>query len=522
MGDRVNLSGLVVAGLGFFLTRFTVTLAIYEEPVRFYLAGIVPLALGLGLAAFGVALTVADVDRRLVRTTAIWSVIGAGTMLVLVVLTLIGSTASTLPDVPAVRSRTYLSNFLIGGSVGGTLTGLYAARNRRQRAELRHQANRLQILNRFLRHEILNAMNVITGRAVQRDDAAWSVIEEYSKTISETIDDVKFLTGSAGSGQRSRSPVDLQSCLDASVQEIRTAHPAADITVESPAGDVSVYANERLHQVFEQLLENAVVHSPQSNPSVAINVEPGVNTVRVSLTDNGPGLPEHKQKLLEAGVIQEFDDPASGFGLHLVRFLVEDYGGRIETAVTQAGSSITVVLQRAGTSRLGFAPTPSRLTAVRPAIPHLFVIFAAALVAGLPYGIISEHLGGSVAAIGVFYGIGDPLVGWLTHEFHSVVFGFVFAGLVANLPQRYEATPLAYVAVGVGWGVVLWTGAASIIAPIWLQLLGIEASVPNFSIRLLYSHLAWGITLGLGTFWGYRNVIPWLIPILERSHLMRR
>lgn len=38
---RVNYSGLVVAGIGFFLTRFTVTLA-FEDPVRFYLAGVVP------------------------------------------------------------------------------------------------------------------------------------------------------------------------------------------------------------------------------------------------------------------------------------------------------------------------------------------------------------------------------------------------------------------------------------------------------------------------------------------------
>jgi two-component system OmpR family sensor kinase len=53
MRSRLNYSGLVVAGLGFFLTRFTVTLALYENPVRFYLAGVVPLAIGLGLATFG-------------------------------------------------------------------------------------------------------------------------------------------------------------------------------------------------------------------------------------------------------------------------------------------------------------------------------------------------------------------------------------------------------------------------------------------------------------------------------------
>jgi hypothetical protein len=123
MPSRVNYSGLVIAGVGFFLTRFTVSLALYEDPIRFYLAGVVPLVLGLGLAAFGVALTVADVDAALVRTTALWCVIGAGTMFVFVVLTLLGSTAGSMPNLEAVRSQVYLSNFLIGGSIAARLPG---------------------------------------------------------------------------------------------------------------------------------------------------------------------------------------------------------------------------------------------------------------------------------------------------------------------------------------------------------------------------------------------------------------
>ena len=165
MGVRLNYGGLVIAALGFVLTRFTVTLAFYEDPIRFYVGGVVPLVLGLGLAAFGVALVVADVDPSLVRTTARWCVVGTGGMLVLVVLTLVGSNLEGMADLQTVRSQTYLSNFLIGGSVGGTLTGLYAARNRRQRRALEQQSNRLEVLNRMLRHEVLNSVQVIRGYA---------------------------------------------------------------------------------------------------------------------------------------------------------------------------------------------------------------------------------------------------------------------------------------------------------------------------------------------------------------------
>ncbi|MFB6361107.1 MAG: histidine kinase, partial [Halobacteriales archaeon] len=133
------------------------TLALYEDPIRFFLAGIIPLTLGLGLAAFGVALAVADIDAGTVRTVSNWAVIGAGTMPVLALLTLFRSSGGEMPALATVRYRAYLSNFLIGGSVGATLTGLYASRNRQQRIELQQQTNRLEVLNRLLRHEVLNA-----------------------------------------------------------------------------------------------------------------------------------------------------------------------------------------------------------------------------------------------------------------------------------------------------------------------------------------------------------------------------
>ncbi|MFC7026667.1 hypothetical protein ACFQH8_02330 [Halomicroarcula sp. GCM10025710] len=160
--DRFALSGLVVAGLGFFLTRFTVTLAAYDDPTSFVIAGIVPLVLGLALAAFGVALVVGEFERSFVRTVTLWCLAGTTAMFLLVVLTLLGSTGPG--GFMSARSQAYLSNFLIGGSVGGALTGVYAANTERQRYELRQEANRSVMVNRLLRDEVLNALTVIRGR----------------------------------------------------------------------------------------------------------------------------------------------------------------------------------------------------------------------------------------------------------------------------------------------------------------------------------------------------------------------
>lgn len=515
MSARLNYGGLVIAGVGFFLTRFTVTLAT-GDPLRFYLAGVVPLMLGLGLAAFGVALTVADVQASIVRTTAIWCVIGAGSMLVLVVLTLLGSTPDGALNLAAIRSQTALSNFLIGGSVGGTLTGLYAARNRRQREELSQQTNRLWVLNRILRHEILNAVTVIRGYATldTDDHDTGERIEEYSATIEQTIEEVKHLTRAAGTRETSTAVVDLGDHLEASVRSVRENFTNADISVTVPSEELSVRANERLKQVFTPLIENAVVHADQGAPSVDIRVTTTAAKVHVNITDKGPGLPERQRRLLETGEIEEFDDPSSGFDLNLVRLLVENYGGQIETDV-EDGTTVTVVLQRAGDPETSVEPSRTRLSGVRPATPHLVVTLGASLLAGIPYGVTAEQLGGSVAAIGVFYGVGNPIVGWLTHEFHSVVFGFVFAGIVSLAPARFRHHLPAYTAIGIGWALTLWILAAGFIAPIWLNLLGISMSIPTFSKIILLSHLTWGISLGVLTALGYEYVTPWLSRIRQ-------
>ena len=510
MTFRFNYSGLVVAGVGFFLTRFTVTLAIYDDPVRFYLAGVVPLALGLGLAAFGVALTVADVDPLLVRITALWCVIGGGTMLVLVVLTLLGSTAGTTLDVTTIRSQAYLSNFLIGGSVGGTLTGLYAARNRRHHRALQQQANRLVTLNRLLRHEVLNSVTAIRGYAnvdPAENSEAMSVIDRRGGDIQETIEQVKYLTRRMGDSG-SLATIDLEAAIAAAVEEASERHPNADITVETPVEDLRVRANDRLPDVLVHLLENAILHGNDDTPTVVVESTP--TDITVTVADDGDGLPESQQRLLEAGDIGEFDDPNTGFGLNVVRLLVESYGGTIETAVDSGGTSITLDLSRVTTDEAEAQLSRTGLSGVRPAVPHLAVSLVAAVLAGVGYGVVSETLGGSVAGIGVFYGTANAVVGWLTHEFHSVVFGFVYVGLLSVGIERYDDGLGTYVAVGTLWGLALWAVAAGIVAPVWLRLLGIPATIPNLTGSLLASHLVWGVSLALLTAWGYRDIVPWI------------
>jgi PAS domain S-box-containing protein len=93
-----------------------------------------------------------------------------------------------------------------------------------------------------------------------------------------------------------------------------------------------VSANELLRDVFINLIGNAIKHS--TGP-LAINVifdkmiEDGKKYCRVAIEDNGPGIPDDlKKKLFDRLTLTATRASGKGFGLCLIKMLVDDFHGR--------------------------------------------------------------------------------------------------------------------------------------------------------------------------------------------------
>jgi signal transduction histidine kinase len=495
--SRVAYSGLVLAAMGFLLTRFTIAFAAMDDPMVFLFSGLVPLVLGLSLSAYGVVLTVGAYDPASVRTVVRWSLLGTGAMGALVVLTVLGSDPATPMTVDALRSETYFSNFLIGGAVGGTLTGVYAARTRRQRETLRQRANRLTVLNRLLRDQVINAATAITSHtALLREryhDDSVETIGEQGERVVELIEDVKYLSHTGEGSDVSLRTCDLQASVDRAVETVRSAHPEADCRVDGTDEDVAVQGHTQLSEVFRHLVDNAVRYSDGDPPTVEVSVTATRRTATVTVRDDGPGLPADQRTLLADGEIAEFDDPTTGFGLNIVRLLVESADGGIRVDVDEGGSTVAVTLPRADPDAGADEPA-SRVTAPEIAGGRLGVTVAAGLAAGVVMGVVLSAAGGLIPVIGALYGIQNPTVGWVTHLFHSVVFALGYVGVVSAAPRSYTTAPLDRVAVGVVFGLGLWVLAAGVVMPVWLRLVGVGAPLPNLPPGSLAAHALWGLT----------------------------
>ena len=227
----------------------------------------------------------------------------------------------------------------------------------RRRASERQLANvrdRLQALNRVLRHDIRNDMQVVLGMARLLDDRLHDADEETRdqlRTIVDTGEHVVELTRSsrdlartlAGEANPALRPVSLTETIEAELDRRRSAFGHATFVVDGDLPDVDVRANDLLSSVFRNLLNNAVQHSDRAEPTVTVSADCDGDRAIVRVADDGPGIPPERREAVFEKQTSDFDDEGSGLGLYLVYTLVEEYGGDVRIEANDPRGTVVVV-----------------------------------------------------------------------------------------------------------------------------------------------------------------------------------
>jgi PAS domain S-box len=219
------------------------------------------------------------------------------------------------------------------------------ASDRRQREGL------ISVINRVLRHNVRNKLTVISGYAEilagDSDDNVASKAEQITQATDRLLD----LTESARQIEQNRelSPeleqVDLAPLLDESIDELETRYPEAAITAEIPETAVATTL-PRIETALWELLENAAVHGGEE-PTVSLGVTAADDQLRITISDEGPGLPEDERQVLTTGD----EDPlvhGQGLGLWLTYWIITSLDGEISVPKKSGGTTIEIRL-----------PTPS-------------------------------------------------------------------------------------------------------------------------------------------------------------------
>jgi two-component system, OmpR family, phosphate regulon sensor histidine kinase PhoR len=147
-------------------------------------------------------------------------------------------------------------------------------------------------------------------------------------------------------------PQDPKTLIDEGIRAFRGSHvgrePAVAVDV---ARDLPQVLADRaaIVDALVNLLSNAVKYT-REDPDISVHVRAAGRTVRISVRDNGIGIPrpEHTrifQKFYRVNDLLRRDVEGSGLGLAIVRHVAVGHGGRVEVeSEPRRGSTFTIVL----------------------------------------------------------------------------------------------------------------------------------------------------------------------------------
>jgi PAS domain S-box-containing protein len=229
-------------------------------------------------------------------------------------------------------------------NAGITFTALDITLRKKYEEDLRESKAQAELYVDLMGHDINNmnqialgflelALNVISFEG-KLDQSNIDLIEkpvESLKNSSKLIDNVRKLQKEK-QGLYKPAVVDLDT-LFAEVISQYTSIPGRDVCIHfEPARGRKVVANELLKDVFLNIVGNAIKHS-RGPVDIGISISEaaigGRKYYKVMVEDNGPGIPDElKRTLFNRLNLSSMRARGKGFGLCLIKMLIDDYKGK--------------------------------------------------------------------------------------------------------------------------------------------------------------------------------------------------
>ncbi|GCE26231.1 histidine kinase [Dictyobacter alpinus] len=213
-------------------------------------------------------------------------------------------------------------------------------------------------------HELQTPIAIIKGYAstLARTDARFDAktirsrlvaIEEEADRLNKLVGNLLYASRIQANGlQMDITALDLERVVRGMVRRLRAKAPDVQVSVLIPEHLPVVMADrERIEEVLQNLLDNAVKYSPR-HPEVTVACYVTGEEVIVSVSDTGMGIALREQEQIfdrfhRVGEPLSQSTPGAGLGLYICKAIVEAHGGRIWVESTlRQGSTFSFSLPR--------------------------------------------------------------------------------------------------------------------------------------------------------------------------------
>jgi len=207
-------------------------------------------------------------------------------------------------------------------------------------------------------HEIRNPLNAISiaTQRLKMEFEPKGENEEYDRLTKNILDETtrlnqiltRFLDLAKTRAAEDR-PIDLSAPIRRAVDSLADEAESGGATINYPSHDaVRVRAaEEKLQQVFINLIKNSIQAMPDGGEvTIAVDTSDSSRVV-IAVVDTGPGFPPGvSSKIFQPYFTTKAD--GSGLGLALAYKTIIDYGGSLEASSNPAGGArIAITLPRA-------------------------------------------------------------------------------------------------------------------------------------------------------------------------------
>jgi signal transduction histidine kinase len=191
----------------------------------------------------------------------------------------------------------------------------------------------IRMLSFVLPEEILRANQEIL-------EIARASCERLQRLVDSLLEVSRIESGEA---QFVMSEVNLSKMIEEVVQRAAIlARKDTDLeAVIAPGFPTIVADRDKIERVLTNLMDNALKYVPE-NGRVVFAAQKQDDSIQISITDNGPGIPpEERERIFERfaqGTGEKFRRRGFGLGLTYCRLVIEGHGGRIWVEPGENGS----------------------------------------------------------------------------------------------------------------------------------------------------------------------------------------
>jgi len=175
--------------------------------------------------------------------------------------------------------------------------------------------------------------------------------ESLLAIISDLLDAQKLELGQLSMKQEN---INIKETIDKAIESLKPEAEEKNIKINSSIVDLKInHDQERIGQVMTNLIKNSLVATESNTGKIEISMEDLPSEIKISIKDNGIGIPQDKQKELfkkfyQVDATLTRERGGSGLGLAICKGIIESHkGGMSMVSVPNQGATFSFTIPKA-------------------------------------------------------------------------------------------------------------------------------------------------------------------------------